>query len=134
MIFSCVQSSYRPPYVISSLECVCGEVENFFMYAGVFAQLYNTSEKEIVSLKISFEIYDSATNKNPFLGSNHITTLYEQLLYPSEITELCINLDSHIYEIPSEPFIIKNFCINTITYMDGSTWTDFLCCYGVDSE
>ncbi len=129
---SCVQSVYSAPYVISSPECVIGKTDSFFSYAGVIASFINTAESDIASLYISFNVYDASTKKNPFFGSNTIQTVYEDIIYPDEETELCISLDEYVHSIPLEPFLIQNFCISKIVYSDGSVWTDYFCVFGSD--
>ena len=36
----------------------------------------------------------------------------------------CINLDSYLNEIPSEPYEIEYLYVSQITYDDNSKWTD----------
>ena len=129
---SCVEQVYSAPYVMSVPECVIGNTEGYFSYAGVFAEFTNTSEKDISQMNISFNVYDASTKKNPFFGSNTIQTVYEDIIYPDEETELCISLDEYVHSIPLEPFLIQNFCISKIVYSDGSVWTDYFCVFGSD--
>lgn len=133
-LFSCIQNVYKVPYILTGPENLIGNEESFFNYAGVFAQLHNTSEKDIASLDLSFDVFDRTTKKNPFTGSNHITSSYTDIIYSGETAELCISLDSYIHAVPQQTFIVKNFCINTINYTDGSRWIDYLCINSSCSE
>lgn len=131
---SCMQSVYKAPYVLNGPESLVGNIERFFNYAGVFAQLHNISEKDIASLELSFDVFDRNIKENPFTGSNHIISSYNENIFSGETAELCISLDSYIHAVPEDPYIISNFCINTITYTDGSSWTDYLCIYSANSN
>ncbi len=131
---SCEQALYQAPYVLIGPESLVGEGGVFFNYAGIFAELHNTSEKDIASLEISFDVFDRTTKKNPFAGSNHISCSYTDLIYSQETADLCISLDSYIHTMPEEEFVISNFCITSIGYTDGSRWTDYLCMYSVCSN
>ena len=131
---SCVQPVYQAPYVLNGPESLLGSAESFFSYAGVFAQIHNTSEKDIALLEIGFDVFDRTTKKNPFTGSNHITSTFAEIVYAGDTAELCISLDSYIHAVPKETYIISNFCINSITYTDGSRWIDYLCSYNANSN
>ena len=131
---SCMQEAYRAPYVLSGLESMLSDSGTFFNYAGVFAEINNSSSKDIAFLEISFDVFDRTTKKNSFSGSNHITSSFSEIIYSGDTAELCISLDSFMHAAPTEKYLISNFCINTISYTDGTRWTDYLCIYSVNSN
>lgn len=131
---SCVQPVYQAPYVISKPECIIGEVEGYCKYAGVMLEFYNTADKDITNIQLSFALFDPETKKSSLFGTSHIVTTYDQIIPPEVSTELCISLDSYMYAKPESAFIIENFCITAITYADGSKWTDYFGVHSIDSN
>lgn len=134
LILSSCDQQFKAPYVLIGPECLIESTEGYFEYAGVFATLYNSSDKDIASLELSFDVFDRVTKKSPFYGSNHITAGFNELIYADEKAELCVSLDAYLHVTPLEPYIINNFCVNSITYTDGSRWTDYLCVNSASSN
>ncbi|HOS29681.1 MAG TPA: hypothetical protein PLR39_02665 [Treponemataceae bacterium] len=131
---SCMQSVYKAPFIIGEPECVIGEVDSFFRYAGIILDFCNTSEKQIMNIEISFSLFDPETKKSPWYGTSHIMTNYENSILTGEKIEICVSLDTYLYEIPKNAFLVKNLCISALTYSDGSVWKDYLGIYTVDSN
>lgn len=134
VFLSCTQIMYKAPFVLTNPECIIGSLNAVFMFAGVQTSFYNNSDKNIVKLCITFNVYDQDTKKNPFVGSNHICSTYTDSIYSLESVELIISLDNLLHSPPDKKYCIENFCIESIFYEDGSEWHDYVCAFSVDSK
>ena len=120
-----------PPFVITKPVCETRERSGYFRYAGIVFNFMNTENKVIDEVTVSFSLYDSATNENPFIGSNRFEITKMNLLLPNENKEVIISLDQYIYYAPLTPYLIDFFYISRIHFTDGSIWEDIYGLYKI---
>lgn len=131
--FSCVLQ-YDPPFILNKPDCIIGKREGLFDFVGVLTKFYNTSNKDIRSLEVSFDVFDRKTEKSPFVNSNHITSNFNSTIASGQGIELCVSLDSYVFTIPEEKYVIQNYCVRYILFADGTRWNDPFCSYSVNSD
>ncbi len=123
LIVSC-ETAIQAPYVISHLECSIVDEDDLFTFAGVLFAFTNTSSKTIISMEIHFNVFDSKTKKSPFIANNHIVSILNQNIEPTEAASICISLDEYMHYAPEQAYSIDQFYITKIAYEDGSSWSD----------
>ena len=121
-----------PPFVITRPVCEIDERPGYYRYAGIAFNFMNTSSQIMDEITVSFIIYDSITNENPFIGSNRFMIKKLELLLPNENKEILISLDKYIYLAPQEPYLIDFFYVSKIHFTDDTAWEDLYGLYKID--
>ena len=120
-----------PEFVISNLYCKKGYDENACVLGGVYFDILNKSEEEIIYMELNVRLCDSKTGAPAFPINPTISIKYDGCIESLEKKEMCISLDNYItFDSPKE-FLIDAFIINKIVYADGTVWNDFFGMYGI---
>lgn len=126
-LYSCAEEQKNPPYLISNPEVKIVPNPGVYTFCGIEFVFYNTSKKEISRIDVSCYAYSATDKKNVLSGSNKIEASFSDTIPAQGSKRFAISLDSRLYCIPEEPFIIDFFTIPTIHFSDGSVWTDPIC-------
>jgi hypothetical protein len=113
-----------PPFVVSKPVVEINGRINSFKYAGIVFQFLNNSQRYVEKITICFMLFDTKSQKSPFIGSNKFEITKYDFLAPEENKEISISLDHYIYIAPIEPYLIDFFYISEIHYIDGTVWQD----------
>jgi len=142
LLFSCEYTDGRagilytpaetPPFVITKPVCETRERPGYYKYAGIIFEFMNTGSRVIDEITVSFMLYDSKTNENPFIGNNKFAITKLDLLLPNENKQIPISLDQYIYIAPQTPYLIDFFYISRIHFTDGGIWEDKYGLYKID--
>lgn len=124
---SCSDLQREAPYIMSVPEMKIEEKAGYYRLAGIEFDIYNMSGKEIKSVEISCFVYSAAENKNVLTGSNKIESKFIELIPSNTSKRLAISLDSRLYKIPNENYLIDFLTVPEIRFTDGSVWKDSIC-------
>jgi len=113
-----------PPFVVTKPICRINEQSYEFTYAALSFGILNNGQEAIKQITVSFSLFDSKTQDNPFIGSNVFEIVKQETVQPGENKEILISLDKYIYTAPAEPYLIDFFYISKITYTNGSVSQD----------
>jgi hypothetical protein len=114
----------QPPFAVSKPVSAVGKKTDYYAFAGVEFTYLNTSSKTVSSVSVSFMVFDAATKKSPFIGSNIVKTTFDGEIQRGESKYFIVPLDSYLYAAPSEPYLIDFFYIPKVAFADGSAWED----------
>jgi len=125
-LISCEIINVTPaPYLVTQVSVITGGGDDYRLGA-VEVILLNRAEKEILSLELEFDLYDTSGLAQPRIGENRVKArLLESIPSGAEIS-LRIVLDSLFSLPPPDTLTLTRFCITGIGYIDGSVWTDRL--------
>jgi hypothetical protein len=113
-----------PPFTISKPVSAVGEKMNYYTFAGVEFSYLNTGSKTVSRVSVSFMVFDAATQKSPFIGSNIIKITFDGEIRGGVKKDFVIPLDPYIYAAPAVPYLIDFFYISEVVFADGSVWED----------
>lgn len=113
----------RAPYLLLSIKVVSGEGPTYNI--GVLSvEFLNRADKPVTSLELEFDLYDTEGSPQPQIGSNHVSSVLENTILPSESLELEVVVDGMFTTVPDTTLTATRLCITGITYSDGSRWED----------
>ena len=111
------------PYVIGEVSVEYGESPGKYRFAGVLFTFYNTEPKTVSEFTVSLRLYDD-NGENPFIGANQIIAVNKENIGARSVSDIAINLDDFISDVPEEPYRIDFLYVSEIKYSDGSVWQD----------
>ena len=114
----------NPPFVITKPVFETSGKSFYYTYAGISFNFLNTSGKTVDHITVSFSLFDTKTQGNPFMGGNVFEITKTEKVLPNVNREFILPMDSYLYVVPSEPLLIDFFHISEIRYEDGSFWQD----------
>ena len=109
------------PYIIDGKMVL--EDSSKYEIAGFDFLFINQNEKTVKNFTVVFYMFDE--EGNPIgTGRNNVVLKVTSEVQGGKSIAGCINLDSYLNEIPSEPYEIEYLYVSQITYDDNSKWTD----------
>ncbi|QTQ15744.1 hypothetical protein [Treponema parvum] len=111
------------PYVIGDVSVECGESSGKYHFAGILFTFYNAGPKTVSEFTVSLRLYDD-NGENPFIGANQIIAVNKEIIGARSVSDIAINLDDFISDVPEEPYRIDFLYVSEIKYSDGSVWQD----------
>ena len=122
--------STPPPYALSSPVYRPAQAQDACLVGGIFFDFYNKSEKEVVFIQASMNVFNKNTGELAFAGAAGLSAGSECSIQYCQTKSLCIPLDDYIWQLgDSSSFCVDNFFIRRIEYADGSVWQDNLGVY-----
>jgi len=123
LLYSCSFEQKAPPIGITSLKAEVGNNE-YHKLLGLKFYMANTGETAISKATFSFSMWDSEKNPFPKAGQNCLEISLAIDLDANDAGDIYASLDKFVTYAPSGSLIIKDFMPTTLTFEDGSTWTN----------
>lgn len=124
----------EPEFAVSTPVYKNSIEDNRCLLGGVYFDLYNKSETDIVFIEIRMNVFDKETGKNAFMGYGTIISENEVNIRAGEIRNMCVSLDQYITVSSEAGYNIDQFYISRLEYSDGRVWKDELGVYAVGSR
>lgn len=126
------KTAIKSPYYVKADVATSSSEE--YSYAGLNIELYNKSDKEIVSFTVTFSLFGE--DGLPLFNEDYKTVEISSSIPPRESKTTCISLDDYIdndvdFSLDEEdesewgkPYGADVIFITSITYADNSIWTE----------
>ena len=124
----CSMKQFSPPYLVTEQYVKIGTTESSHSLASAYFTVYNNTERIIKKFTLSFRLYD-ADGEISGIGTNCLVSDYEGMLLPHKEVKVIVKLDNSIGAEVQDAYQIDYTYIKSITYSDGSIWTDPLGLY-----
>lgn len=128
MTSCCSMKQFSPPYLVTEQYVRIGQEGQSYMVAGAHFTLFNNSDKTMTKFTLSFRLYDSDGELSG-IGTNCLVSNYEGVVLPHKEAKVIVSLDSAVGSELKDAYQIDYVYVTSITYSDGSVWTDPLGLY-----
>ena len=119
MLTSCVSVDFTCPYLLSDFEILPAQGEKRELCFSFF----NSSEEDIDSYSISFDLYDSDGN-NPFVFSNRFSCIFSDAVLSQESKVFTVDLSPYESIDFESNLQLDCFFVREIRYASGRIWKD----------